>query len=466
MSALSAKTSRRPDARTHTLSRFGAIGILQAIVIALWVFPSDYVNRTLGGMGYVAGLIAMLGCLVWVGASILGLHDPRRYSYPTRGVLAAFWIVSLASYAVIDLGTLDHTQLLGSERWFMQLAAMTGIFALAAEGLHSLLDIKRVLRATCLGATFCAFVAALQYQLSYDLPVTYMRFLPGFRLNVVPGVTIISRNGLNRVTGTTIHPIELGVTAGMLLPLAIWLAIYDTEQSMRRRVIPVIALLIAIAVSVSRSADIAVALSMAVLIVLMPVRQRLATLAAVPVAIAGAFMTAHGLIGTLVTFFGLGSRDSSIAHRTNTYPYVEALVRQHPFLGTGGGTYDPVSQWHILDNQYLSSAVELGVIGAAVLLLLFVVPLVSAFVARRRTKDEELRLLLAALGGAVLAAGVCSATFDSFSFPVFYCTFALVIGLVGAAWRLVHAESTTAARSPRRRRGVWSRSGVDEARSP
>ena len=444
MSALSTKTSRRHGARADTLSRFGAIGILRAFVIALWVFPSDYVNRTLGGMGYVAGLIAMLACIVWVGASVLGLHDPRRYRYPIRGVLAAFWIVSLASYAVIDLGDLDRTQLLGSERWFMQLAAMTGIFTLAAEGLNSLSDVKRVLRATLWGATFCAFVAALQYQLSYDLPATYMRFLAGFKLNVIPGVTIISRDGLNRVTGTTIHPIELGVTAGMLLPLAVWMLIYDTEQSRRRRVIPVLALLICIAVSVSRSAVIAVALSMAVLIVLMPVRQRLPTLAAVPVAISGAFMTAHGLIGTLVTFFGLGSKDSSITHRTNTYGYVESLIKQKPLLGTGGGTYDPVSQWHILDNQYLHTAAELGVIGAAVLLLLFVVPMVSAFVARKRTKDDELRLLLAALGGATLAAGVCSATFDSFAFPVFYCTFALVIGLIGAAWRIVHDGSRTA----------------------
>lgn len=444
MSAVSTEASRQHRARTHSLSRFGAIGILQAVVVALWVFPSDYVNRTFGGMGYIAGLIAMLGCLVWVGASILGLHDPRRYRYPIRGVVAAFWIVSLASYAVIDLGDLNHTQLLGSERWFMQLAAMSGIFLLAAEGLSSLSDIKLVLRATCWGATFCAFVAALQYQLSFDLPTTYMRFVPGFRLGVIPGVTIITRDGLNRVTGTTIHPIELGVTSTMLLPLAIWLAIYDTEQSTRRRVIPVVALLLSIAVSVSRSAIIGVVLGMAVLIVLMPVRQRLATLAAVPVALGGAFMTAHGLIGTFVTFFGLGSKDSSISHRTNNYPYVEALIRHKPFLGPGGGTYDPGTQWHILDNQYLTTAVELGLIGAAVLLLLFVVPTVSAFVARRCAEDDEHRLLLAALGAAALIAGVCSATFDSLSFPVFYCTFALICGLVAAMWRIVHAHPPSA----------------------
>ena len=43
----------------------------------------------------------------------------------------------------------------------------------------------------------------------------------------------------------------------------------------------------------------------------------------------------------------------------------------------------------------------------------------------------------------MLAAGVCSATFDSFAFPA-STTFSLVIGLIAAAWRLVHDDSTTA----------------------
>ena len=234
-----------------------------------------------------------------------------------------------------------------------------------------------MLRATLWGASFCAFVAALQFWLSYDLPTAYMKFLPGFALNVVPGVTIVGRNGLNRVAGTTIDPIELGVACAVLLPLAIWAAIYDTEQSMRRRTIPVLAILLSIMVSVSRTAIIGLAIGIAVLIVLMPVRQRLVTLATVPVVLGGAFMTAHGLLGTLTTFFGLGSKDSSITHRTNNFGYVEGLVRQKPFLGTGGGTYLPNSL-HILDNQYLHTAIELGVIGVAALLLLFFVPAVSA----------------------------------------------------------------------------------------
>jgi hypothetical protein len=49
--------------------------------------------------------------------------------------------------------------------------------------------------------------------------------------------------------------------------------------------------------------------------------------------------------------------------------------------------------------------------------------------------------LCAALAGAELAAVVCSATFDSFGFPMFANAQALVVGLIGAAWLLADREN-------------------------
>ena len=68
----------------------------------------------------------------------------------------------------------------------------------------------------------------------------------------------------------------------MLLPLAIYLGIYDKERSPRRRWAPVVLIGLAIPTSVSRSAIISVALACAVLVVLMPTRQRLVALCAAP----------------------------------------------------------------------------------------------------------------------------------------------------------------------------------------
>ena len=144
---------------------------------------------------------------------------------------------------------------------------------------------------------------------------------------------------MNRVSGTAGNAIELGVAAAIVLPLAIYMAIHDTERSVRARWLPVPLIALAVPVSVSRSAIVGLAITIGFLIVLMPVRQRLVALAVVPIALAGVFMTAHGLIGTLVSYFGLGDHDSSISHRTNNYPYVEHVVRQAPLFGHGGGTH-------------------------------------------------------------------------------------------------------------------------------
>ena len=175
------------------------------------------------------------------------------------------------------------------------------------------------------------------------------------------------------------------------------------------------------------------------LVISLPPARRLKGLAMVPVALGVVFVAAPGLIGTLVSFFLAGNSDPSIAHRTNNYPYVEQLVRQAPWLGQGGNTYIPTTL-HILDNQYLTTAIELGLLGLAALVFYLAWPAVVALAARRRTADPELRDLCAALAGADLAAVLCAATFDGFSFPMFFNLQALIAGLVGAVWMMASKE--------------------------
>ena len=165
-------------------------------------------------------------------------------------------------------------------------------------------------------------------------------------------------------------------------------------------------------------------------------------------------MSAPGLIGTLRAFFRAGTSDPSVATRVNDYPLVERLVHEAPWFGHGGGTYIVDNAFDILDNQYLKTAIELGLVGVLALAAYFLVPTIVALVARRRSGDPELRLLCAALAGAALAAAVCSLTFDSLSFPMFANVHALVIGLVGAGWRLAARGRAPAIARPRRPSGA------------
>jgi O-Antigen ligase len=421
-----------------------AVLLLQVFAVALFVIPSDTVIKAIGAGGYPAALVGMFGFGAFLTVTLLGFHNPLEHRHPIRVVLCLLWLSVLASYVLMDRGDMTGAELASADRLLMQLAVITGVALIAAEFLASLDDIRRVLRVLCWGGAFCGVVAALQYWVSLDI-APYLRDLPGFSINA-NDVGIATRGGLNRVSGTSIYPIELGVVAGMLLPLAVYLAIHDTDRSPRRRWVPVGLIALAIPVSVSRSAVISIAVALGVLVVLMPARQRLVALCALPFSLAAVFMTAPGLIGTLSSFFAAGTADASVATRVSDYPLVERFLEQAPWFGRGGWTYFPDNAIDILDNQFLKTAIELGLVGVAALTAFFLVPTIAALLARRRSSDPELRLLCAALAGAALGATACSFTFDSLSYPMFTGLYALVIGLIGAAWQISLAEAPVGVR--------------------
>jgi hypothetical protein len=445
-------------------ARSHAVPILQLFALAVMVIPSDTVIKAIGAEGYAAALVGWFAFAAFMAATLLGLHDPARHRHPIRGVLAVFWISVLASYVLMDRSTLTAMEASAADRLVMQLAVISGVALVAAECLTSLHDVRRVLRALTWGGAFCGIVAVLQFWMSLDIAPA-LRELPGFSINWDwPGIQ--ERAALNRVAGTAIHPIELGVVAGMLLPLAVYLGLYDTERTALARWTPVALIALAIPTSVSRSAIISVGLALTVLIVLMPARQRLVALCITALGVIGVFMSAPGVISTLTRFFGAGTNDGSVWARINDYPEAERLVSQAPWFGHGGGTYLSENLINILDNQFLKTAIELGLVGVVALTAYFVVPLISALVARRRTTDAELRTLCAALAGAALPAGVCSLTFDSLSFPMFSNVYALVIGLIGASWRLASIASAPVAPRSRRRPAAAYPEAAEPASSP
>ena len=315
-----------------------AVRILQVYSVALMVFPSNYDLKVIGAGGYVAALVSYAALALWVAGTLLGHHDAFAYRYPVRVTLACMWAVTIASYVLMHRASMTSEQLLAANRWLMQLAGMSGVVLVAAEGLRTLEDVRRVLRALTWGGAFCGIVAALQFVAGIDL--TQYLVLPGFSHNAAASVTttIVQRGSLNRVFGTATDPIELGVSAGMLLALALYLLMYDTSRAKWKRVIPVLCIALSVGASVSRSAVIAAAASVGVLIVLLPPVRRLKALVMVPLALGVVLIAVPTLVSTLTSFFLAGTSDPSIAHRTNNYPYVEQLVSQNPWLGPGPNT--------------------------------------------------------------------------------------------------------------------------------
>ncbi|GAA5183025.1 hypothetical protein GCM10023322_21290 [Rugosimonospora acidiphila] len=407
--------------------------VLRVFVFSAFVLPTDTVIRVIGAQGYVASLVSMLLFAAWAVTAIFGFHDPVHTRHPTRAALGLLWISSLLSYAAMPFYLPDETQRLSAERWMMLLVGMSGVILVAAEHLRTPADLVRVVRTLVWGGSFSAVVAVIQFWLHWDLRPFLRLLLVGFSASD-DYTGFQDRAALVRVSGTANHPIEFGLIATMLLPIAIWLAFYERDRPAARRWGPVVLIGLCIPMSVSRSAILAVVVSLGIFVICLPVVQRAWVLAVAPFGIVAVFATTPGYMTTIVSSIFAGKSDSSITNRLDNYPRVVAFVSQAPWLGRGGGTYLAPDATKILDNQYLKSAIELGLFGVFALVVYFLVPAVTALVARHRSAEPNFRSLCGALAGACLAAGVGSYTFDSFSFPQFASVDAMVVGLCGACF--------------------------------
>lgn len=87
------------------------------------------------------------------------------------------------------------------------------------------------------------------------------------------------------------------------------------------------------------------------------------------------------------------------------------------------------------------SLIEIGFVGLLTLIGLFVTGWMCARNARRLSTDPETRHLAQCLAATVAVPAVAWATFDATSFPMAASLTFLMLGCVGALWRLVRVPS-------------------------
>jgi O-antigen ligase len=249
-----------------------------------------------------------------------------------------------------------------------------------------------------------------------------------------------------RAYASSQHPIALGAMLVMLLPLAAYLV-----QRTRRWWWLLAGLVIAAGAytTISRTAVIMLLVAVLVLALLRPrTSWRLAVLLglatvfaqlAVPgalVSLKEAFFPTGGLIAEQTAAIGtLGQgRVADIAPTLSQ-------VTQQPWFGTGFGTLVPVgpdANTLLLDNQWLGTLLETGIVGAAALVWLFALVVLKAAATARR-EDSDRGWLLAAVAASVVAYAVGMLTYDAFSF--IQVTFVLFVLLGLAAAMLRHEGS-------------------------
>jgi O-antigen ligase len=330
---------------------------------------------------------------------------------------------------------LTDVQRASADRWLIALVGVSGLTLVTAECVRSL-DAALEIAASCtFGAAVCALVALYQ-SITFTDPLDLVRSLMVGMTQNGGNTTFQLREGFVRVAGSTFTPIELGVVSAMVLPLAIWRSLFATRGKRSWHWLQTLLVAVAALLTVSRSAVLGLAVAAAFAIPFLPRTARRWALLSLPVGLVAVFMLMPGFVSTLGNAFTAGTSDPSLSTRVNNFPRVQAMVRHYPLTGQGPATYIPTNALEILDNQYLHSAVEMGVIGAVAVLIFFTIPVAAALQSAVAVHEPSLRSLAGCVAACTAIALVGSATFDAFSFPVFMIIYPVTAGLAGAVWNL------------------------------
>ncbi len=410
----------------------GAVPLLTAYLVLLVFIPSALVLAPLGGAGSPARMLAA-GLMGWY--LIMWLHPSfalDRDRQPVRTAAVAFTCAVVATYVSASRSALPALERNGLDRGLIALAGWLGVLLLAADGITGWDRLLVLLRRIVLCATGLATVGITQFLTGLNL-AAYIA-IPGF-ITKIPFVDLMTRGGLNRPSATTAQPLEFAAVLVVCLPIALHQARFAEPGTRLWRWAQVALIAAAVPLTVSRSAILGTAVVALVLVPTWPRTHRRATYLILGSGVCLLWAALPGLLSVLAELFTHVTTGASGVSRVDAYSSAAPFIAQHPWLGRGLGTFLPQTYFFV-DNQYLTSLIETGAVGLAALLGLLATGLYAARSARRAVTGDRARDLLQSLAASVAAAAVSFATFDALSFATASGLTFLMLGCVGAAWRL------------------------------
>jgi hypothetical protein len=425
----------RPVRPVRRKQRADGATLLCFYCAVLFILPSHLVVAAIPLALAPSMLIGMGLGVLWFCAQLLSTVGMAKGRTLVRTSLFLFAISQLATYGYATYGYLPSDELNATDRSVVTILAVALVGIMAVDSLRGLDRIDKVLRIVVYGCTFVAVIGLIQFFIGID-PTHYM-VLPGLR-EVGDVETLLERSIFRRPSGTAGHPIEYGVVCAIAVPLTAHYAFRSKDNG--RRVWPwwtcLAILAVGAMVSLSRSAILGLFAAALVLLPTWPARRQMQTVVAAILFTGMMRLFVPGLVGTLLSLFSNLSGDPSIQHRTEDYARADIQIVQHPWLGKGFGTYLP-NKYGPLDNQYLGTLVETGIIGLAALAFVLIAGAYAAIQVRRVTRDPVLRDLAQALLASLSVIMVADATYDAFGFIMATGICFLLVGVCGALWRTV-----------------------------
>lgn len=410
------------------------LGLLALFLTLQFLIPARLVIGGMGAIGRPSVAIGLLLAFLWLISAVRAHHLPDGRQ-PIRWVVGIFLAVQMLGNVVGFDRLPSAAQASAADKWLIFTVAICGITLAVADGMASRDDLDRLLRLLVGFACAMSLVGVLQFVGIVDL-TQYIR-IPGLHQN--SDLIDASSRGdgdFPRVAGTANHYIEFGVVLALVLPVALHYALFSPFGRTRLwRWLGVGLIALGIPLSISRSAIVTVLIVMAMMAIVWPMRQRYNALVLGVLAVACFHVLNRGVLGTIKALFVHADDDPSVTDRIERTATVMDLWHERPILGWGAGMVTP-EEFLLLDNQIYMFLIAGGVVAVVVMVAFFFVPYLLGRSVRLRGKDEETRHLGHTLAVTMPGAVVASGTFDSFSFATFVGVICVLIGAIGALWRL------------------------------
>ncbi|HMJ33990.1 MAG TPA: O-antigen ligase family protein [Baekduia sp.] len=306
-------------------------------------------------------------------------------------------------------------------------------------------DLEMLVRVLVVGGTFVALAAIVESRTGINIFDKLHKVFPPLKLEqpvVLNASDEGGRGGRLRVFASAEHPIALSAALAMLVPLAIYLAKRDGRWQWW---LAAGAMAVAVVSTVSRTGIVMLMAIFVVYLCVQPAATRRALPLLLPMLIA-MHVAVPGAIGGLKSSFfpqgglvaqqqyGAGTRGSG--RLADLGPGL-AEWRNRPWFGQGYSTRitdidNPHYNAPILDNQWLGLLLEIGIVGAGLLMWLFcrVIRRLSRFARRDPTAHGW---LLAGLAASLTGYVVGMFTYDAFNFTQVTFLAFILVGLAVAA---------------------------------
>lgn len=391
--------------------------LLFGFVAMLFVIPFDSINLPVGGpvdMTLDRPFVVLIAAAWMFGAGAMREGRPARSS-PTHWAFGIFTLIAIVSVLANSETLVRLSQFELAVKHLALLASYAAFFAMAASVIRPA-EVPKLTKAMLGLACVAAVGTIVEFRFGTNIFHDWIGPLfPGYVRP--PGIGAIDSIGRKEVLGPGIQPLAAAMMLTLALPFAFAWLMQAEERRERLLYAAVVALLVGGAVATQKKTSM-VGPGVCILVLFAYRPRAMLRLAPLAVVLLGVVhFAAPGALGGVIDQLSPDrvGKVNTTQDRISDYEAIRPDLASHPLLGRGYESYDQ-KKHRILDNQYLTLGIGVGLLGLLSYLAIFATAFLSAHRAAR-SRDPERAPPSMAAAAAIVAALVAGALLDFLALP-------------------------------------------------